>query len=208
MIIIGVQDATCEVVGVPDNRIGETLDVMRKSRPANDQARTAFRSSGTGNLYGIGEEHHCCHSEAESWTHLSGSRSLLGEARDAYRFVRFGHSLLEMANDRGLVDWEHQPVLHADMEDIDEEKVNAYLERRMANNRHTARYRDRERVLVGMRCAVVTNDDKVVPTNAGLLFFGIHPQEHLLQSDVACVLFRETVGASRYADRRILTGTL
>lgn len=34
------------------------------------------------------------------------------------------------------------------------------------------------------------------------------PQVHLVQSDVACVLFRETVGASRYADRRIVTGTL
>jgi ATP-dependent DNA helicase RecG len=116
--------------------------------------------------------------------------------------------LLEMANDRGLVDWEHQPVPYATLEDIDEERVNAYLERRMANNRHTARYKDRERVFVGMRCAVATNDDKVVPTNAGLLFFGVHPQDHLLQSDVACVLFRETVGASRYADRRIITGTL
>jgi predicted HTH transcriptional regulator len=63
-------------------------------------------------------------------------------------------------------------------------------------------------VLVGMRCAVATSDDKVVPTNAGLLFFGVHPQEHLLQSDVACVLFRETVGASRYADRRMIPGTL
>lgn len=29
-----------------------------------------------------------------------------------------------------------------------------------------------------------------------------------MQSGVACVLFRETVGASRYADRRIITGTL
>lgn len=48
----------------------------------------------------------------------------------------------------------------------------------------------------------------MVPTNAGLLFFRSHPQEDILQSDVACVFFRETVGASRYADRRILTGTL
>ena len=45
MIIIGVQDATCDIVGVPDNRIGETLDMMRKSRPTNDQTGTAFRSS-------------------------------------------------------------------------------------------------------------------------------------------------------------------
>jgi len=48
----------------------------------------------------------------------------------------------------------------------------------------------------------------VVPTNAGLLFFGNVPQEHIIQSDVACVLYRETVGASRYADRRFITGTL
>ena len=44
----------------------------------------------------------------------------------------------------------------------------------------------------------MTSDDKVVPTNAGMLFFGSYPQEHIIQSDVACVLFRETIGASRY----------
>lgn len=59
-----------------------------------------------------------------------------------------------------------------------------------------------------MECAVVMNSGKVVPTNAGILFFGSAPQEHIVQSDVACVLFRETVGASRYADRRIIMGTL
>ena len=58
-----------------------------------------------------------------------------------------------------------------------------------------------------MGCAVTT-DDGIHPTNAGLLFFGHHPQEHILQGDIACVLFRETVGASRYADRRIVTGTV
>jgi predicted HTH transcriptional regulator len=40
------------------------------------------------------------------------------------------------------------------------------------------------------------------------LFSGLYPQERLIQTDVACVLFRETVGASRYAGRRIVTGTL
>ena len=64
------------------------------------------------------------------------------------------------------------------------------------------------RVLIGMECAVRTNDGKVVPTNAGMLFFGYAPQEYIMQSDVACVLYRETVGASRYADRRFITGTL
>jgi predicted HTH transcriptional regulator len=45
-------------------------------------------------------------------------------------------------------------------------------------------------------------------SRAGLLFFGQSPQDHIPQSEVVCVLFRETVGASRYADRKIVTGTL
>src|SRR5450755_4203093 len=94
------------------------------------------------------------------------------------------------------------------MEGIDLEKVKAYLARRSEDSRHSSRFKDIERVLIGMECAARTSDGRVVPTNAGLLFFGSHPQEHLLQSDVACVLFRETVGASRYADRRMVTGTL
>ena len=52
------------------------------------------------------------------------------------------------------------------------------------------------------------SDGQAVPTNAGLLFFGVAPQERIIQSDVACVLFREALGASRYAGRRILTRTL
>lgn len=41
-----------------------------------------------------------------------------------------------------------------------------------------------------------------------MLFFGRYPQDHIPQSEVVCVLFRETVGASRYADRKIVMGTL
>jgi predicted HTH transcriptional regulator len=44
--------------------------------------------------------------------------------------------------------------------------------------------------------------------NSNMLFFGQSPQDHIPQSEVVCVLFRETVGASRYADRKIVTGTL
>src|SRR5260370_26716974 len=63
-------------------------------------------------------------------------------------------------------------------------------------------------VLVGVRCAVTVADGKIVPTNAGILFFGQNPQWHVIQAEVVCVLFQETVGASRYADRKIITGTL
>lgn len=57
-------------------------------------------------------------------------------------------------------------------------------------------------MLIGMECAVRTNNGKVVPTNAGMLFFGYASQEHIIQSDVACVLYRETIGPvdTRIAD--------
>jgi predicted HTH transcriptional regulator len=55
------------------------------------------------------------------------------------------------------------------MEDIDLEKVKAYLELRSANSRQTSRFENIERVLVGMGCAVTT-DDGIHPTNAGLCY--------------------------------------
>src|SRR5947207_4032162 len=59
-----------------------------------------------------------------------------------------------------------------------------------------------------MRCAVEVRGGAIVPTNAGILFFGQSPQDHIPQSEVVCVLFREAVGASRYADRKNVTATL
>ncbi len=47
-----------------------------------------------------------------------------------------------------------------------------------------------------------------MPTNAGLLFFGYDPQQHLIQSEVVCVLYRDTSGVGGYADRKIITGTI
>jgi ATP-dependent DNA helicase RecG len=78
----------------------------------------------------------------------------------------------------------------------------------LASDRQSARFKDTKRVLIGMRCAVEGGGGTIVPTNAGMLFFGHHPQEHIPQSEVVCVLFRETVGASRSADHKIVTGTL
>jgi hypothetical protein len=66
-----------------------------------------------------------------------------------------------MANDRGLVDWEHQPAHNGTMEDIDLEKVKAYLAQRSANTRQASRFKDIKRVLIGMRCAVISSMEVV-----------------------------------------------
>src|SRR5437868_1866620 len=94
------------------------------------------------------------------------------------------------------------------MEDLDMGKVEAYLKQRSTRERQPGRFEHVEQILVGMGCAVVRASGEVVPTNAGLLFFGYDPQFFLIQGEVVCVLFRETVGASRYADRKNVRGTL
>ena len=207
MIILGVKDAKHEIVGIPDHRIGETLDVISRAVRQMIKPELALEPP-----------------EPEIYT-VSGKKLVVATVKPSHGPVYQAHGiywvrrgthtvslglpeLLEMANDRGLVDWEHQPVRNGTLEDLDLEKVKAYLARRSANSRQASRFKEIERVLLGMECAVKTSNDEVVPTNAGMLFFGSHPQERIIQSDVACVLFRETVGASRYADRRIITGTL
>ena len=207
MIILGVKDAKHEIVGIPDHRIGETLDVILRAVRQMIKPELVLDPP-----------------EPEIYT-ISGKKLVVATVKPSHGPVYQAHGiywvrrgthtvslglseLLEMANDRGLVDWEHQPVRNATLEDLDLEKVKAYVARRSANNHQISRFKDIERVLLGMECALKTSNGGVVPTNAGMLFFGSHPQEHIIQSDVACVLLRETVGASRYADRRIITGTL
>ncbi len=207
IVIIGVKDSSHEIVGVPDHRIGETLDVLARASQKMIKPELMLDPS-----------------EPEIYT-LSGKNIVVATVRPSHGPVYQAHGiywirrgthtvslslseLLEVANDRGLLDWEHQPTRNATMEDIDLEKVGSYVAQRSVTTRQASRFQDVERVLIGMKCVVETSSGDRVPTNAGLLFFGRYPQEHIIQGDVACVLFRETVGASRYADRRIVTGTL
>jgi len=116
--------------------------------------------------------------------------------------------LLEMVNDRGMQDWELLPARRAMMQDIDLGKVEVYVQHRSTSGGQLERFTDIEQVLLGMECVTMTANGEVVPTNAGILFFGSSPQQHMMQSEVVCVLFRDAVGASRYADKKVITGTL
>jgi ATP-dependent DNA helicase RecG len=116
--------------------------------------------------------------------------------------------MIELANDRGLMRWELQPAYNATMEDIDPERVESYLKLRSARSLSIGRFKDSEVVLVGMGCAVATGNGGVVPSNAGILFFGHGPQWHIIQSEVVCVIYRDELGIGKYIDRKIITGTL
>lgn len=77
--------------------------------------------------------------------------------------------LSEMIYDRGLRDWELEPAYNATMDDMDLERVNIFLAQRATSGQRSSRFKNIERVLVGMRCAVEV-DGTIVPTNAGILF--------------------------------------
>ena len=205
VVIIGIKDASHEIVGVPDNRIGETLDVI--SRAARQMIRPELVLDSP-EIYVTSGKKLVVVTVKPSYGPVYQAHGIYWVRRGTHTVSLNLSELLEMANDRGLVDWEHQPAHNATMEDIDLEKVETYLAQRSAYYRQANRFKDMPRILCGLGCAVQTDDRGIVPTNAGVLFFGYFPQEHIVQSDVACVLFREAVGASRYADRRIITGTL
>src|SRR5256884_9809595 len=141
IIILGVKDAKHEIVGIPDHRIGETLDVISRAVRQMIKPELALEPP-----------------EPEIYT-VSGKKLVVATVKPSHGPVYQAHGiywvrrgthtvslslseLLETANDRGLVDWEHQPAHNATMEDIDLEKVKAYLARRTANTRQASRFKD------------------------------------------------------------------
>ncbi len=115
----------------------------------------------------------------------------------------------EFLHSRGTLAWELKPVPRATLDDLDMQLVEQYLARRSNRSRNAGRLANVQEILLNIGCATTTNDDSVVrPTNAGMLLFGYDPQQYILQAEVVCVLYRDTLGMHRYADRRILAGTI
>lgn len=100
----------------------------------------------------------------------------------------------------------------ATLNDLDMQLVEEYLARRPNRSKSADRLSNIQEILLNIGCATVINEggeDAIVrPTNAGMLLFGYDPQQYILQAEVVCVLYRDTLGVHRYADRRILAGTI
>ena len=207
LIIIGVEDAKHTIVGVPDDRLAMTIDTVLRAARQNVKPALVL-DPPEPELYEVGGKRLVVVSVPMSRGPVYQSGGVFWVRRGTHTVPLDASELLELLGDKGLVVWERQPVHGSTMEDLDMEKVEAYLKQRSTRERQPGRFEHVEQVLVGMGCAVVMAGGEVVPTNAGMLFFGYDPQQYLIQAEVACVLFRETVGASRYADRKFVRGTL
>ena len=207
MIIIGVEDAKHTIVGVPDDRVAMTIDTILRAARQNVKPALVL-DPPEPELYEVGGKRLVVASVPLSRGPVYQSGGVFWVRRGTHTVPLDASELVELLGDKGLLDWEHQPAQGATMEDLDMGKVEAYLKERSTRERQPGRFEHVEQILVGMGCAVMRDSGEVVPTNAGLLFFGYDPQFFFIQGEVVCILFRETVGASRYADRKNVRGTL
>lgn len=205
LIIIGVEDNSLAVVGVPDARMTLTRDMVLRAARQIDPPLLLDPPE---------PEVYVLDGKRVVVVTIPPSRGPVYQASGVFWIRRGTHTvpltaseMLELASDRGLQDWELLPVRDATMKDIDLERVEAYVRQRSARSRSFRRFDDLQQLLIGMKCAR-TVQRKTMPTNAGLLFFGYDPQQHLIQSEVVCVLYRDTSGVGGYADRKIITGTV
>ncbi len=207
VVIIGVEDAKHTIVGVPDERMAMTMDTILRAARINIKPALVL-DPPEPEVYMLGGKQVVVATVAPSKGPVYQAGGVCWVRRGTYTVPLSVPEMLELANDRGLQDWELLPAHGTTMEDIEREKVEGYMKQRSTRSRQTSRFQDVAQVLLGTKCALVNASGKMTPTHAGILFFGRDPQMHVIQSEVVCVLFRETVGASRYADRRIVTGTL
>ncbi len=205
-IIIGIEDTSLKIVGVPDNRIALTIDViLRASRQIQPILLLNPPEPVTYILDGKRLVVACVPPNNGPLYQVSG---VCWIRKGTYTLPLTVPEMLELANDRGLTRWELQPARKASMKDIDLKKVQDYLSHRSSRSQQSGRFDSPEDVLLGMDCAIITNQGEMVPTNAGVLFFAYDPQQHIPQSEVVCVLYADELGVGGYIDRKILTGTL
>ena len=206
MVVIGVEDAERRIVGMPEDRFALTMDVILRATRQIIKP-TLILDPPEPETYVIDGKQLVVATVPPNNGPVYQAGGVCWVRRGTYTVPLTVPEMLELANDRGLQDWEVQPARRATMRDIDLERVEAYLNQRSTRGRHASRFEDVEQVLIGMECAVPTPRGDVVPTNVGILFFGRDPQQLIIQAEVVCVLYRDTLGVGGYVDRKIITGT-
>lgn len=105
-----------------------------------------------------------------------------------------------------------RPIKIATLEDLDKEKINAFLEKAKKDKPNFAKFSD-EKIL--KLCGVIDNSTGIIyPTLAGLMLFGEYPQGFLPQLFIACVFVPGTKWAEtgevgqRFNDNQSIEGTL
>ena len=131
-------------------------------------------------------------------------------------FMRVGKSSQKLGYDEirrlailtSKVYWDGRVCEGAGLADIDEGKVWRYLERREDIRKiHKPEKLDMSTLLLNLSAAKKVNGD-IIPTNAGMLFFGKNPQRFILQSQLRVARFAGRTLTGDFLDRLDCSGTL
>jgi len=114
-----------------------------------------------------------------------------------------------LLQDKGKLPTDSLPVRQASYTDLQEDKIKRYIEERLRTTTpRLANGRGTQETAISLGLAK-REGERVYPTVAGLLFFGVYPQQFIIQSTVRAIRFRGTdVNSRMILDRAGLTGTL
>lgn len=114
---------------------------------------------------------------------------------------------MNLAQKSGVIQFDKQTCEGAELEDIDRDKVNWYLERREELRQiEKPEKLSSRKLLLNLNAAQEVNG-KFHPTNAGILFFGKNPQKFLVQSQLRLVKFKGIKLTKPVIDRLDCSGT-
>ena len=143
VVIIGVEDAERRVVGVSEDRLALTVDViLRATRQIIKPALVL--DPPEPEVYLVDGKQLVVASVPPNNGPIYQAGGVCWVRRGTYTVPLTVPEMLELANDRGLQDWETLPARRATMRDIDLERVEAYLSQRSTRGRHASRFEDIE----------------------------------------------------------------
>lgn len=221
MVVIGVADQSWEVVGVKSE--SDAIDIiMQASRLCRPPVPILPSQLETATLGG----------KKLVIVHIPPNNGTLYQAGGTY-WLRRGTKTSPMDTaevtsflyQQGHLQWEIQPAFNAEPEDLDGDKVRAYLDHLANLTKRPPRLNDNTELLLKLKCLVRVNtatgekfytvsksgdssDEVIYPTNVGLLLFGYAPRYHLTQAEIVATYYQDTSGVRRYNDRKIITGTI
>lgn len=105
-----------------------------------------------------------------------------------------------------------RPIKRATLDDLDDEKINLYLEKIRKEKSNLSKFSDEK--ILKLSGIIENSTDKIYPTLSGLMMFGEYPQAYLPQLFVACVVVPGTklgdIGelGQRFDDNKRVEGTL
>jgi predicted HTH transcriptional regulator len=126
IVIIGVEDAEQKIVGVPDERMAMTIDTILRAARHNIKPVLVL-DPPEPEIYVINGKRVVVATVPPNRGAVYQSGGVFWVRRGTHTFPLGMSELLELANDRGLQDWELFPARRATMQDLDMEKVEAYL---------------------------------------------------------------------------------